>query len=336
MKRWLAIIAALIGLGLFVYVLRQTGLGEIWLRVRTLGAGFGLILLISSSRYLSRTAAWLRCMTPDERRVGFWNLWRARLAGEAVGDLTFGPLVAEPLRLIALGDKLTLKAGVSSLTVENVAYTVTSCLMVLTGAVALLASLSLSDSLKEAVFIAVAFVVALSLPAIILIARRWKLGSALAEWAANAFIHDQIKRTKLAEPIQQLSELEDYVFDFYAKRRRDFLAVLLFETLFHLGGVTEIYTTLTLIGTPVSLPTAFMLEALNRALNIAFLFVPAMVGVDELGTGLVTEALGLGQPAGVALAIIRKIRMFCWIGLGLVFLAQQYQKTRVAKVPNAA
>src|SRR5262245_63030579 len=106
-SRLLAVISALIGLALFIYVIKQTGLSEIASNLRSVGAGFLLILAVSSTRYLSRAMAWLRCMNPEERRVGFWALWRARLAGEAVGDLTFGPVVAEPMRLIALGDRLS-------------------------------------------------------------------------------------------------------------------------------------------------------------------------------------------------------------------------------------
>ena len=342
-SRWLALSAALAGLALFLYVIRQTGFAEIVAGVRTLGAGFGLILLLSALRYVSRTGAWLACMTPAERTVGFWQLLRARLAGEAIGDLTFGPLVAEPLRLVALGDRLTTKAGVSSLAVENVAYTVTSGLMVLAGAAALLTSLSLSESLKQAVYVAVAVVAALSLPMVLVIARRWKLASSVAAQVAatmaRRFIRHGALREKLQRQIKELSELEDYVFDFYAKRRRDFVTLLLCETLFHAGGVAEIFTTLTLLGSPVSLVTAFMLESLNRALNIAFMFVPALVGVDELGTGFVTAALGLGTTPGVTLAVIRKLRMFCWIGVGLVLLfgnqkaKGKSQKAKVEKEP---
>src|SRR5205085_3393113 len=113
-SRLLAILSAIIGLSLFIYVIKQTGLAEIGERLRQLGVGFLLILLISASRYLTRSLSWLRCMTPEERRVGFWTLWRARLAGEAIGDLTFGPVVAGPLRVGVLGDRLSLASGVSA------------------------------------------------------------------------------------------------------------------------------------------------------------------------------------------------------------------------------
>jgi hypothetical protein len=321
MKRWIASIVALLGLLLFIYVVRQTGVGVIWAEVRKLGAGFLLILAISSTRYFSRTLAWLCCMEPEQRRVGFWSLWRARLAGEAVGDLTFGPVVAEPLRLVALGDKLALKTGFSTLTIENLAYTVSSCLMVVAGVTALLTNFALSESLRGAILLALLMVLVLGGTSVIVISQRWKLGSSIIAIVSAWLVRDAAKRGWIEAKVAELRQIEDYVFDFYARRPKDFLLVALCEAFFHLGGVTEIYATLRLIGHDLTLVTAFMLEAVNRALNIAFIFVPALVGVDEAGTGLVTEVLGLGRPAGVALAIIRKIRMFCWIGVGLLFLA---------------
>jgi hypothetical protein len=205
----------------------------------------------------------------------------------------------------------------------------------LAGAVALLAEIGLHESFKQAVYVALIVVTLLSLPIITIIARRWKLASQTAAWLTA-----RLGLTgKLIQFAAQLSELEDYVFDFYANRPRDFVSLLLCETLFHLGGVAEIFTTLTLLGVPLSMATAFMLESLNRALNIAFMFVPALVGVDELGTGFVTAALGLGTTPGVTLAVIRKIRMFFWIGVGLILLfgnqkaKGKRQKAKVGEEP---
>ncbi len=320
-SRLFAFISAVIGIAIFIFVINQTGLTEIRARLSSLGFGFLLILVISSIRYLSRSYAWLRCMQPEDRRVGFWTLWRARLAGEAIGDLTFGPVVAEPLRLVALGDKLSLSSGISSLAVENITYTLSSCLMVMAGAIALLAGIGLDESLRVAALVSlgvVAVVVAVSFASL---ARRWKIGSSLAELLARFTVRDGARRGWLEAKINHLRELEDYVFDFYAKRPVDFFLVVFCHLVFHFAGVVEIYATLRLIGSDLTFATAFMLESLNRAINIAFIFVPALVGIDEAGTGLATGALGLGASAGVALAIIRKIRMFFWIGVGLVFLA---------------
>jgi len=328
-SRLLAIFSAIVGLSLFIYVLKQTGLAEIGERLRQLGPGFLLILLISASRYLTRSMSWLRCMTPDERKIGFWTLWRARLAGEAIGDLTFGPVVAEPLRLVVLGDKLSLSSGVSSLTVENICYTVSSCVMVMAGAIALLTSFGLKGSLRTAMLASLVAVVVVIVSSVIVIGQRWKLGSGIATMLSGIVIRDAAKRGKVIEKIVHLSQLEDYIFDFFAKRPLDFFLVIVCQMAFHFAGVVEIYVTMKLIGANLSFATAFLMESVNRALNIAFVFVPAMVGVDELGTRELAKVLGFDGSFGVALAIIRKIRMFFWIGIGLIFLAAARQKKQM-------
>jgi hypothetical protein len=260
-------------------------------------------------------------MNPEERRVGFWALWRARLAGEAAGDLTFGPVVAEPMRLIALGDRLSLSSGISSLAVENIAYSVSSCLMVMAGAVALLAGFGLNESMRTAALIALAVVVALVAAPVAAISRRWKIGSGLLSALTGLVARDETRRGRIEAKIDRLRELEDYIFDFYAKRPRDFFILVLCHAAFHLAGALEIYLTLRLMGLGVNFFVAGAFEAVNRAINIAFVFVPALVGVDEVGTGALVKAAGFDFDYGVTLALIRKIRMFFWIGIGLVFLA---------------
>ncbi len=319
-SRLLAVVSALVGLALFIYVIKQTGLSEIASNLRAVGAGFILILAVSAIRYLSRSLAWLRCMNPEERRVGFWALWRARLAGEAVGDLTFGPVVAEPMRLVALGDRLSLSSGISSLAVENIAYTVSSCLMVMAGAVALLAGFGLDESVRTGAGVALAVVFALVAAPVLIISRRWKIGSDAASALARFAARDEARRRRIEAKIDRLRELEDYVFDFYVKRPRDFFALVTCHAAFHLAGAVEIYLALRLMGLGVAPGEAFTFEAVNRAINMAFIFVPALVGVDEAGTGALIKAAGFGFDHGVTLALIRKIRMFFWIGIGLTFL----------------
>lgn len=326
-SRLLAIISALVGLALFVYVIKQTGLSDIASHLRAVGWGFLLILAISSTRYLSRSLAWLRCMNPDECEVGFWALWRARLAGEGVGDLTFGPIVAEPLRLVALGDKLSLSSGVSSLAVENISYTVSSLMMVMAGAVALLASFGLDESTRVAALIALFVVAAFLGVSVVTINRRWKIASSLLSSLIGFIVRDEAKRSWVEAKINHLRELEDYVFDFYAKRPRDFFILVLCHVAFHLAGAIEIYLTLRLMGLAVNFGAAFTFEAVNRAINIAFIFVPALVGVDEAGTGALVKTAGFAFDYGVTLALIRKVRMFFWIGIGLVFLALARKRT---------
>jgi|SRR5262245_24697982 len=326
MKRSFAMLSVVIGSGLFIYIIKQTGLEEIGQRLKQVRAGFLLILLISGFRYLTRSLSWFQCITPDRRDVGFWTLWRARLAGEAMGDLTVGPVVAEPLRLVALGERLALSSRVSSLAVENVTYTASSCVMVMIGGITLLTNVGLHGSLHTALLATLGGVVLVMLSSILAIRRRLKITSGIAS-LAGYFFCNVASMDKMRLKLARLSYIENYLYDFFAKRPVDFLLVMLCHTGFHLAGVAEVFVTMRLIGAEVSFTTALLMESVNRAINIAFVFVPALVGVDELSTRELAELMGFDGSLGVTLAIIRKIRMFFWVGIGLFFLGAVRRKS---------
>src|ERR671928_1990967 len=82
----LGIVFGLLGLLLFVYFVRHAGLGEIFSNIQRLGAGFLLILAISSLRYIVRALAWMRCVEPPHR-LPFRDAVAARLMGDALGNI---------------------------------------------------------------------------------------------------------------------------------------------------------------------------------------------------------------------------------------------------------
>ncbi|MBS1809644.1 MAG: flippase-like domain-containing protein [Acidobacteria bacterium] len=314
-SRLLSVVSLLIGIALFVHLLKQTGTAEILARVQAMGAGFLLILAISGTRQLARSYAWLRCMSDDDRRVGLWAVLRARLAGDALADLTAaGPVIGEPVKIAQLKGKIRLSNLASSLAVENLTYAISSGLLVLAGTLTLLVLFAVADNIRTASLLALLIVSVSLLTLLFSLTRRWKIFSTLMS-SLVGFL------PQLSTVLPRVHELENYIFDFYERRRADFLVVACCDFLFHLAGVLEIYATLYLIGFSATFINAFILEAVNRVMNIVFAFVPAMIGVDEAGTGLLTSILGLGTGAGIAIAIIRKARMFVWIGLGVIFLA---------------
>ena len=210
--RFLSFISLFVGIALFFYLLNQSGTAEIFARVRALGWGFLLILGISALRQFARAFAWLRCMSDDARSVGFFAVLRARLAGDALADLTAaGPVIGEPIKIAKLKGQASLSDLASSLAVENLAYAVSACLMILAGTLSLLSFFALNDSLKQASWITVFVVTAILLFAFLVVKMRWHLASDLA-----AKISPRLKF--LANKLHRVQELETYTFDFYAKR----------------------------------------------------------------------------------------------------------------------
>ncbi|MGH9330028.1 MAG: hypothetical protein ACRD09_06265, partial [Vicinamibacterales bacterium] len=77
------------------------------------------------------------------------------------------------------------------------------------------------------------------------------------------------------------------------------------------------------LGGAPSILTSFVLEAVNRGINVIFRFVPIRLGVDEAGTALVARIIGLGAAAGVTLALVRKARVLVWSGIGAALMLRR-------------
>ena len=82
----LGVVFGLLGILLFAYFVSRAGVGDIAARIQRLGAGFILILAVSSIRYIVRSLAWTRCIEPPYQ-LRFRDAFAARLMGDALATL---------------------------------------------------------------------------------------------------------------------------------------------------------------------------------------------------------------------------------------------------------
>jgi hypothetical protein len=109
------------------------------------------------------------------------------------------------------------------------------------------------------------------------------------------------------------------------------------DLLFQSVAVVEVYLTLMLLLPEAEAPTivqAIMFGALDRAVMIAFKFIPGRVGVDEFLSGGMAALLGWPTTIGVVLALIRKVRSIFWVGVGLAFIAAHPSQAEPATDPR--
>ncbi|HEU4388801.1 MAG TPA: lysylphosphatidylglycerol synthase domain-containing protein, partial [Blastocatellia bacterium] len=122
------------------------------------------------------------------------------------------------------------------------------------------------------------------------------------------------------DPASKVREFEERIYDFYAKRTGAFFVILGLNLGAHLINIGEVCAILKFMSLPSSVFSGFIIEAATKLINLVFFFIPGRAGVYESGNALVLEGLGLGASAGVALAIVRKLRAFFWAGWGLATL----------------
>jgi glycosyltransferase 2 family protein len=313
---------ALLGLLLFAYFIRKAGVSQIILGISRLGIGFLLILGISTIRQVARSLAWTRCFeSPHSLR--FRDAFAARVMGDALGNIV--PLasvaVSEPSKAAFVTNRVPLLVSFSALALENIFYSLSVAIFIFSGTVALLLAFPLKPALRYASFGTLAVTILVVPLGYLVIRRQWKFLS-----RSILILHGRgVGRAWAEKAIPRARTLEDRVYGFYTRNSNRLLAILALEMCFHFAGVLEIYTTLWFISDIVAptLLTAFILESVNRVINIVFKFIPFRLGVDEAGTGMLAKALGFTQAIGAALAIVRKGRDLFWTAIGVALLVRR-------------
>ena len=314
----LGIIFGLLGLLLFAYFVSRAGVGLIFEYIQQLGAGFLLIIAVSSLRYVVRALAWTRCIEPPYR-LPFRDAFAARLMGDALGNIIpfVSVAVSEPSKAVFVKHRVPLLVGLSGLAIENIFYGLSVALFIFAGTSTLLLSFSLPRPLRIASLVALSVtVVIVPLAYLILRSEKKFLSGALG------YLGDRgVARRLVSKVYPRAQALEDRVYGFYSKSQRSFISIFALDSCFHVAGVLEVFITLSFISpVPPTLTQAFILESVNRIINVAFKFIPLRAGVDEGGTGQVSKVLGFAKGIGEALAIVRKGRDIFWVTIGLLLI----------------
>ena len=309
---------AALGVALLVVSIRQAGVANIADSVRSVGVWLVPVVFLGAARMALRARAWTTCSrAEDPRGLPFSAAFAATLAADALGNLTpLGLLASEPTKIVLARRHVSTTTSLSSVAVENGFYTLSVLMMLLGGVWVLLqraAVPALIERMGEAIVgaSAVGAVVALWMfrtrPALLS-----RAGHALARLVgrpASAATFDALERS---------------VYDVVHWPAARLAQVASLEVLFHVLAVLEVWLILRVMpgGSATSLQDAFLMETTGRFITVAFKFVPYRLGVDEMGSGSIAQLIGLGASSGVALALVRRVRILLLNAVGIVVLAR--------------
>lgn len=311
-RHLIAIAAALAGAALFTYAVRRAGVAGIVEAVRRVGWGLVLIVVLAGFRFLIRAQCWRWCLPPvgsGFSRTAFplRRAFAAFLAGDAVGNVTpLGLLASEPTKVLLTRHHLATREAVASLAVENLVYAASVMAMVGVGLVVLAANVDMT--------------------------RGWRVatGAALVAMAGGGAVALRAMRgtwdqSRGPRPRwrERLAMVRDEAVRLSGGHPERLWRVFALDLGFHALAVLEVFVTLRwLLGDrSPTLAQAIVFEALNRVITAAFKFVPFRVGIDEASAGALAPVLSVNPAAGVALAVVRKVRNLSWAAIGLVLVA---------------
>jgi hypothetical protein len=299
---------AVAGVALFAYAVRKAGVAEILDGVQRVGWGLAAILALAGLRFLLRAECWRWCLPPGTS-FPIQRALTAFLAGDAVGNVTpLGLLASEPTKVLLTRHHLATRESVSSLAVENLVYAASVIAMIGVGLAVLAATVPMPR-----VWLATTVAALIGLTAGTIVVLR-----ALRRTTDPDPGHGARPRWR-----EKLAELRADVLRFSGGYPRRLWRVFALDLTYHATAVLEVFLTLRwLLGDQSpTLVQAIVFEALNRVITVVFKFVPFRVGIDEASAGALAPILSVNPAAGVALAVVRKVRNLFWAAIGLALVA---------------
>jgi hypothetical protein len=308
------VVLALIGAVLLVLTVQRVGLADVRHSLTEIGWWYFAILALGGLRFAARSRA--RQVCAGGARLSFTRAFSAILSADALGNLTpFGMLASEPSKVYFINDRVPTVEAVSSVAAENAFYMTTVMMMIGAGALTFFSVANLPPALGLGAQAVIGLVMAGALAGLWIVRRQ----PAILSRVARVIAHWTGRGPTAPE---RLREIEVHFYAVLTWPWTRIAHVALWEAAFHVAAVAEVFLVLRLlpIGRDVTLLQAFVLETAGRLIVVVFKFVPYRLGVDEAGSAMIARALALDPTLGVALALVRRLRVLFWnaIGLGLL------------------
>jgi putative membrane protein len=312
------------GVCIFAWLVARIGLDDLRAAFSALSWRLVIVLVFPCVIFKTfDTLGWYFAF-PGER-AGFLTLVKTRLIGQAVNSTTpTASIGGDAAKAWLLRGEVRMSECLSSLVVARTTMTVAQGLFLLIGVVVARRGFESASRLIPAM--------------------TWLL--ALEGVAIAGFVgvqmrgpfsagHGLLRRFGMFERRDvggTAAEVDRMLAMFYRRQPGRLTLSLTFHMLGWLASAAEVWVILDLLGMPVSVAAALVIEAFGTGIRFATFFVPSQVGFAEGGTVATFLALGLSGAAGLTFSVVRRLRELAWVGVGLL-LAGAHRTGQLAENP---
>ena len=307
---------ALAGLGfaLLGVLIYQTGPRELLQHFAVLGWWAPIIFVPYAVSSAFDAAGWRATFV--RFRPALWLLYLARLIGEALNSLTpTAYLGGEPVKAFVLQRfGVPLTEGTTSVILAKTALTIAQIAFVIVGIAMFL--IRRETNLATLPTLAALVAAGAGMASLLVVLQRRGLVAFVARTVRRVFPRAGL----VARLAARAPEIDERLRAFYAARPRAAAASVGLHFVGWVTGATEVFAIMALIGHPVTIGDAVVIEALAQPTRLAGILIPGTLGVQEAGGMVIFGLLGLPPELGLALMLIKRVREvgFNVLGLGLL------------------
>jgi len=307
--------AALLGFSLLGYLVFRSGPGTVWKQLQTVGWGFALVIVLGGLSQLAKTCAWRQAFTCDISGLSWFRSFVAQLISDGIGQFgVAGKVVGEGTRISLLGRAVPLSNALSAGAIDGALHSFTAVAVTVLGIAAILMIGPVSVRWRVYAALLIAVLVSMVVLAAVALRNRWQLvGRATRAIGRLPRLHTWVSDK---QPI--IDSAEDNLLSFRDEAPAAFWATLIFNLLWHMLAVLEVYIILRFMGAGFTVSAAFIVEGLTKVINLVGAVNPGNFGTYEGGSMLIAKMFGVTSTAGLTLALCRRARTVFWAGVGAV------------------
>jgi len=314
------------GLGLLLlgYLIGLLGLAQILSNLAIMRWAFPLVLGLAGLWHLSNSLAWSYAFPPGAFRPSLASLFKAKLAGDAISQLTpLANLGGEPLKAYLLKYQAPASRSLASVVINKTAQILTGLVFAAFGFALIALQWDLPYALPRSVQLGLGcLLTACALLCWVLYRKQRRLFSSLLALAHRLGISTDWIEGKVA----RAARTDTHIGQFYQRHKARFAAVLFFHGVGWFLGTCETYVILQALGVGIDFEVALLLTSLSLVINSLFFFMPSNIGVLEGGQVFLFLTLGLNPAAGLSLGIVKRMRKIFWISAGWICLSQMSRR----------
>ena len=315
LQKRLSVLFFIFGLALLYLLIRKVGAHDILKTIKDLGPNLIYIMLFPITWTVVQTQAWWRLLAIDGTKVSWWHVFLAKVSGEALNTVTPISFVGgDPYRIYLLQKKISKTSSAASVVIDRTMYMLAVALVLFVTLITAWIYVPLPGAwqILFPIFTSLFFV------AFFLVVKFQKKG--MFTFLSNFSQKIGFQEHRLKQLHDKIENLDREIGGFYQKDKLHFFEIMTLHFLGRFLGAVEIYLIVRLMNYSIPFEYSLFLASLTILINMVFVFIPGSMGVMEGGYGALFYLLKLEPSIGVVIQLVRRIRTFAWVGIGLLII----------------
>jgi uncharacterized protein (TIRG00374 family) len=308
------------GLAIACWMVYRLGPSRIAAHLHLISWGFFILAGLKALEFFLEAFAWKLIADETDHKISFGKAFLYTLEGNSL-NITLTHMGGEGLKALAFRESIGLPKSAAAAIVLKFCAILGFWLVMSGGFILALFSKDLSGKVKVYFGLGIALVTAI----ILSVSWMQKVGI----FRPLAWFLEKLKTPVewLNEHVLKLTQLDEHILKTYRSRPWRVSAAVLLCSFVWVEEIFSIWLGLRFLGLAESGFTVIIAGTFSFLLTRFLFFVPWRAGIQEGTLVLAFTLLGLSEPVGLSIAILKRLRELLWVFLGLSAFAVETLKS---------